>query len=276
MAAQGPSLFDLFFELTNSDAFILIFATLGPFGGFAVYKLQRWLFPKPMHERAASAGGSLFLSETIKDYGYWWLKWQARALVAMRVHPTTVTLGGMLIVWGASACVAKGMLGFGGMWILLGSLSDMLDGMVARARNMLSEAGGYIDSMVDRYSDVGLFGGLVYLLWDRPWLCTIVLMAAIGATMVSYARAKAESLGVRNVPKGMMQRAERAVYLGFGTYFSPVVSRHFNAPGDDTPWLAISVCGVIAVLANLSALRMSAFVVSALRERDLVAGSTGR
>lgn len=268
--------FAAFRALSNSDAFILFFATIGPFGGFAVYRLQRALRPQPAHERAVSAGGSLFLSQTLKDYGYWWLHWQARLLVAMRVHPTTVTLGGMLIVWSAAGFVAHGCLGFGGMWILLGSLSDMLDGMVARARNMLSEAGGYVDSMVDRYSDLGLFGGLLYYLRDRPSLCGIVLLAAVGATMVSYARAKAESLGIRNVPKGMMQRAERAVYLGFGTYFSPLVARHFNVPGDDTPWLAIGVCGIIAVLANLSALRMSAFVVSALRQRDLAVGTPSR
>jgi CDP-diacylglycerol--glycerol-3-phosphate 3-phosphatidyltransferase len=276
MVAAPSPLFEAFRSLTNSDAFILVFATIGPFGGFALYRIQRAIWPQPVHERAASSGGSLFLSETLKDYGYWWLKWQARALVAMRVHPTTVTIGGMLVVWAASACVASGLLGFGGMWILLGSLSDMLDGMVARARNMLSEAGGYVDSMVDRYSDVGLFGGLLVYLWDRPALCAVVLLAAVGATMVSYARAKAESLGVRNVPRGMMQRAERAVYLGFATYFSPVVARHFNAPGDDTPWLAVFVCGLIAVLSNLSALRMSAFVTGALRERDLAHATASR
>ena len=257
---------------SNSDAFVLFFAAIGPFGGFAVYKIQRALWPKAVHERAAAAGGSLFLSQSLKDYGYWWLHWQAKALVALRVHPTTITLAGMVIVWVAAGFVAYGYLALGGMWILLGSLSDMLDGMVARQRNMLSEAGGYVDSMVDRYSDLGLFGGLLALLWDQPPVCAVVLFAAVGAAMVSYARAKAESLGIRNVPRGMMQRAERAVYLGFGIYLSPVVSHRLNAAGDATPWLAVGVCATIAVLANLSALRMALFSVRALREREAARG----
>ena len=267
--------------LTNGDLFIAFLAIIGPVCGLMLFTAQKLLFGRPMAERARLAGGSMFLSTYLKDYGYWWLHWPSRALIAMRVHPTTVTLGGMLVVWTGSAFVGAGWLSFGGLWILLGSLSDMLDGIVARERGLLSREGEFIDSLVDRYSDLGLFGGLYYVLRHEPHLSCWVLLAGVGAAMVSYTRAKAEALGVRNVPKGSMQRAERAVYLGFGIYFSPMVVRHFNAPGDTTPYLALGVCVTIAVLANISAIRMSLFTVRTLKgrngppERDVQAAHPG-
>lgn len=252
---------------TNGDLFIASLAIIGPVCGLLLFSLQKWLFGRPMSERARQAGGSLFLSTYLKDYGYWWLHWPSRGLIAMRVHPTTVTLGGMGVVWVAAGFVGAGYHALGGLWILLGSLSDMLDGIVARERGLISREGEFIDSLVDRYSDLGLFGGLVIYLRHRPELYAWVLLAGAGAAMVSYVRAKAEALGVRNVPKGSMQRAERAVYLGFGIYFSPMVARHYGAPGDQTPYLAIGICVLIALLANISALRMARYTVAALRAR---------
>ena len=250
---------------TNGDFFIAFLALLGPVGGLLLFTVQKLAFGRPMSERARQAGGSVFLSSYLKDYGYWWLHWPSRALIAMRVHPTTITLGGMAIVWTAAGFVGAGYHALGGLWILLGSLSDMLDGIVARERNLITREGEFIDSLVDRYSDLGLFGGLVIYLRHRPELYVWVLLAGAGAAMVSYVRAKAESLGVRNVPKGSMQRAERAVYLGFGIYFSPMVARHFGALNDPTPYLAIGICVLIAVLANISALRMAMYTVGALQ-----------
>lgn len=254
-------------DLTNSNVFILGINIVGPLGGLLVFSVLNWLKPREISARVREAGGSIFLSAYIKEYGYWWLQVPARLLVAMRVHPTTITLGGLAVVATGSALVGAGFLGLGGVIILLGSLSDMLDGIVARARNLGHKAGEYIDSLVDRYTDFAVFCGLGAYYRHSPALCACIAAAAGGSAMVSYARAKAESLGIGDVPKGAMQRAERAVLLGFSIFLAPVIARLTDAPGD-TPWLPIAMCALIAVLANLSTLRMAAYTTAALRRRS--------
>lgn len=255
-------------EITNSPIFILFFMLTGPLGGMALFSLQNRLRGStPDTARVRQAGGSIFLNHWIKEYGYWWLRPQVRLLVAIGATPTAVTLGGLAIVLVGCAMVGCGYFGLGGLTILLGSLSDMLDGLVARARNMGSRAGEFVDSLVDRYSDVALIGGLV-LYWRHELVfCFIALLGIMGTVVVSYARAKAESLGINDVPKGPMQRAERAVYLGFGIYLSPVVAYFTEMPSKQpTYWLALFVLSVVAVMTNYSAVTMTRYITSRLRD----------
>lgn len=253
---------------TNSNLFILGLMFFGPICGLMVFTVLHKRRGSEISERVRQAGGSVILSHFLKEYGYWWLQVPARVLVALKVHPTHVTLGGMVVVLVGSALVGAGFIGLGGLAILLGSLSDMLDGIVARERGLTSTAGEYIDSLVDRYTDLGVFIGLGALYRHQPGILCVVVAAAVGSVVVSYARAKAESLGIRNVPKGPMQRAERAVLLGFGIYLSPIALQLW-APLGDTLWLGVSICALIAVLANISAIQMASYTTQALRRLDL-------
>jgi phosphatidylglycerophosphate synthase len=252
--------------LSNSNLFIVGIGLLGPVGGLLVFSILHRIRRREISERVRQAGGSIFLNSFIKEYGYWWLHVPSQILIALRIHPTTITLAGLAIVMMGATFVANGWFGIGGLAILLGSLSDMLDGIVARERNLTHKAGEYVDSLVDRYTDLSVFVGLGAYCIAIPAACGVIVTAAIGSVMVSYARAKAESLAVNDVPKGPMQRAERAVLLGFGIYLSPVVSRWVHQP-EQMPWLAVGICGLIAVLANISAVQMAVYTTAALRRR---------
>lgn len=262
--AQALGWLDAVKTATNSLLFTLGLMFVGPICGLVLFAIQHKRRGGAISERVRQAADSVILSHFLKEYGYWWLRGPAKVLVALKVHPTSVTLGGMVVVLVGAALVGAGFLGLGGLAILLGSLSDMLDGIVARERNLTSTAGEYVDSLVDRYTDLGVYVGLGALYVHEPLALALVVAAAWGSVVVPYARAKAEALGIRDVPKGPMQRAERAVLLGFGIYLSPAALQAW-APAGDVPWLAACICALIAVLANISAVQMASYTTAALR-----------
>ena len=121
--------------------------------------------------------------------------------------------------------------------------------------------------MIDRYADLSVFGGLCVYYANRPALVALVVAALGGGVMVSYARAKAESLNVRDAPGGFMRRAERAVYLGFGIFFAPAVALYSEpSRAEPTYYIVLAVCALIALLANISALQISAYVLGRFRD----------
>ena len=110
------------------------------------------------------------------------------------------------------------------MWfVLLGGAADVLDGRIARARGMANQTGAFLDSTLDRFAEVGVFVGLAVMFRDSALELAMVVTALGGSLLVSYARARGESLGV--VAKvGIMQRAERLLLVGFGGVFDPAVT----------------------------------------------------
>ncbi|RYF11534.1 MAG: CDP-alcohol phosphatidyltransferase family protein [Deltaproteobacteria bacterium] len=217
-------------------------------------------------ERVRKAGGSVFLNQWVMEYGYWWLNVPVRLLVKYQITPNAITWTGCGVVFVGCVLAALGYFGLAGPLVLCGSLSDMLDGIVARERGLSSDAGEFIDSMVDRYADVALYGGLCVYYGDRAWAQGLVLFALLGTVVVSYARAKAESLGVNDAPGSPMRRAERAVYLGFSIFLAPVVS-HFVERGSSRPLypLVLLACVLIGAITNLSAMQMMRHIGRALR-----------
>lgn len=131
------------------------------------------------------------------------------------VTPNMATLIGL----GLNIVVAI-ILGFGhpivaGVLLLLASAFDMVDGSIARATNTVSKFGGFFDSTIDRYSEIVVYVGLL------AWLNTtsddhlgsmLTLVAATGALMISYARARAEAIGYK-ASVGLVARPERVVLL---------------------------------------------------------------
>jgi len=144
----------------------------------------------------------------------------ARTLARHGISPNTLTLVGLVINGGAAVLYALGFIVAGGITILFAGLFDMLDGAVARLRGAPSGFGGFLDSVVDRYSDFLIFGGvLTYFARKGDLLMTLVSAVVLcGAFMVSYARARAETV----IPKcavGLMERPERIIVLAAGSLF---------------------------------------------------------
>ena len=180
-----------------------------------------------------------------------------RALV--RVSPDVLTITGLALMGVASAFfalaggagyVSPGMLRFGGLVALVASIFDMLDGRVARLRGRETKFGAYLDSTMDRYSDMLLYLGLLilYARLERTGLMVLVWVAAFGGFMTSYARARAESL-IPRCPVGLMERPERVVLIIAGALLNKMVA----------------VLWVVALLSNITAIQRIVYTYVELR-----------
>ena len=163
-----------------------------------------------------------------------------KTLTRWGIHPNAFTLAGFVFTMVAAAALIEGSLRIGGLLILAGGLCDCIDGNLARAMNKASRFGALFDATIDRYSEFVMFLGiLTYFILRNESLTAIVVFAALcGSIMVSYSRARAESLGFE-AQAGLMQRPERIVFLGLGALIHPVAFK-----------LAI---WVVAIFANLTA-----------------------
>jgi len=141
----------------------------------------------------------------------------ARILGKLGLHPNTVTLLGLLLNIVAGVILASGRLLFGGVFLLLASSVDSLDGALARISGAKSRFGAFLDSTLDRISEGALLLGLlVWLLQKGDTLgIYLVFFILLGSVMVSYTRARAEGVGYA-CKVGIMTRLERVILLGIG------------------------------------------------------------
>jgi CDP-diacylglycerol--glycerol-3-phosphate 3-phosphatidyltransferase len=182
------------------------------------------------------------LPESIRNTFFSLLAPLVKALTKWKIHPNSLTLGGFVITCMAAVALYKGYLRTGGVLILLGGLCDSLDGNLARATGIANRSGALLDSVMDRYSEFVMFLGIAayFIRTKDDIILAVTFIALCGSIMVSYTRARAESLGFKS-KAGMMQRAERIVFLGSGALFHPVAFKI-------SIWL-------VAILANITALQ---------------------
>ena len=177
----------------------------------------------------ASRGIGLFFGAIIDRIVRW--------LALSRIHPNVLTFIGLLINIGAAWLFAIGSFRWAGVVVICASLFDMVDGRVARATSQVTRFGGFFDSVIDRYSDLGLYMGLLvyYASINRFFYIVLTAIVMTGSVMVSYARARAEN-PIPNCKVGFLERPERIVLIIRG----PLTGR------------MAAVLWVIAVLSNLT------------------------
>src|SRR3954466_2420976 len=167
-----------------------------------------------------------------------------RGLALTKISPNVLTFLGLVInviaalLFGfATAETQQRMFLYAGMVIIGAGIFDMVDGRVARATGQVTQFGAFFDSVIDRYSDVALFFGLLvfYARANRFFYLVLVAVVMTGSVMVSYTRARAESL-IGTCKVGFMERPERIVLVIIGALFNRM------AP----------VLWVIAVLSNIT------------------------
>jgi CDP-diacylglycerol--glycerol-3-phosphate 3-phosphatidyltransferase len=156
------------------------------------------------------------------------------------VMPNTMTIFGLIGNMVGAYFLARGQMTIGGLIILAMGPVDALDGTMARLRGEQKEFGAFVDSVTDRYSELVIFGGLLYhYTAGGEWLPALgVYLAAAGSVLVSYVRARGQSLGM-DTKVGLLSRFERYLIL------SPALI--FNIP--------IIGVWIIAVFANITALQ---------------------
>jgi CDP-diacylglycerol--glycerol-3-phosphate 3-phosphatidyltransferase len=142
-----------------------------------------------------------------------------RACVALRIHPNILTFVGVLINIAAAWALGLGHFVAAGVIMVVANIFDFIDGKVAFELDAISAFGGFWDSVIDRFSDLALFVGLIYLYstLDRTDYVLITALAMIFAIMTSYTRARAESL-IAKCKVGFMERPERIVLFMIGAF----------------------------------------------------------
>lgn len=135
-----------------------------------------------------------------------------------------LTVSGILCAGAAAVVIGTGNLKLGFLLLVCTGIPDALDGAVAKASGTSSLRGAFFDSVSDRLTDALLFGGIAYYLADtRTDKMSLLPMAVMGAAMlISYQRAKAESLGF-DAKGGIMERAERFIVLAVGLLFGSIL-----------------------------------------------------
>ncbi|TDA63850.1 MAG: CDP-alcohol phosphatidyltransferase family protein [Chloroflexi bacterium] len=170
--------------------------------------------------------------------------------------PNAMTLLGLAGHIGAAYLLARGEMLWGGVVVMVMGPFDALDGTMARLRGKISRFGGFLDSVVDRYAELFLLGGLlIYYSNQQLWLpVMLVYAAAAGSVMVSYTRSRGETANFK-VTAGLMTRVERYIVI--------VLSLLFNRP--------IIALWILAILGNLTALQRIWLVrKQAAAENDLI------
>lgn len=140
-----------------------------------------------------------------------------------RLTPDHLTVVGLVVAVAAAVSIAFGWLALGLLLVIMAALPDLLDGALAKASNTSSQRGAFFDSVVDRVTDSLLFGGVAWYFASNESAHMAILPLAVAAmsSVISYERAKAESLGLQ-AKGGLMERAERIILLCIGLLF-PVI-----------------------------------------------------
>ena len=138
----------------------------------------------------------------------------ARALIRLGVAPNMLTLSGLGVTAAAGWMIARGRFAIAILLIVVSGACDMLDGAVAKLGGKATPLGGFLDSCLDRYSDIVLFGGVYfYFRWaGESRMAILTLVALVGALLTSYARARAECV-IDRCQVGYWERGERVVGL---------------------------------------------------------------
>lgn len=156
------------------------------------------------------------------------------------ISANAVTVTGIVMAATAAALIGAGYSRAGFLFLVLTGIPDALDGAVANASGTSSKRGAFFDSVADRITDALLFGGVAWYLagaYDgRIMMLPVAVMSL--AMLVSYQRAKAESLGF-DAKGGLMERAERFIVLGFGLLFTELLIV--------TLWVMLALTAVTAV-----------------------------
>ncbi len=136
-------------------------------------------------------------------------------LAKLKLEPNHLSVLGLLLSMGAGASYVFSPF-WGGMLTLLSGLMDTLDGSLARELGKTRKAGAFLDSVIDRYTELLIFLGIwgyFYRHYSLPLVSVLIILILFGSLMVSYTRARAEGLGEKCLV-GLFQRGERIISLG--------------------------------------------------------------
>jgi CDP-diacylglycerol---glycerol-3-phosphate 3-phosphatidyltransferase len=220
---------------------------------YAIHVATHGVFRSDRVERIG--GGTPLVGRSVMDATYWILVPIVAVLVRARITPDQLTWSSLVFGIGAAIAVARGWFGLAGLLMTMSMFLDMLDGQVARVTQVSSMQGEVLDSAVDRYGEMVYLGGLALYVHDTAWQLAIVIGAIVASFMVSYVGVMADAMKV-TVPRGLMRRHERGVYLIVGTSLVPLIGPALHGRwGVPIVATALLGCAVVAVVGNVAAVQ---------------------
>jgi phosphatidylglycerophosphate synthase len=224
---------------------------------FILFGIKTRLHGMPTDADVTRRSASRLLGRTLRHYLMWVLGPYERTLIKLGVSPNQITFASLLTAVATGWAMATGRFALGGWLYLFTGILDIFDGRIARATGQVSAGGAFFDSVMDRYSELVVFGGLAYFYRDHQIAMLVVFAAMLGSVMVSYSRARAEGLGINDVNIGTMQRPERLFYLGVITCLAPIPEAIVGHPlAFGLPFLpVVAALAILALTANITAAR---------------------
>jgi phosphatidylglycerophosphate synthase len=195
--------------------------------GAALLSVAAYAFFGAAQDKDASRKGSRLLLG-VGDFFLHWFLWAVspleRLLLGVPAAPDILNIAGLGLGLASGVALGLGALELGAWGIALAGICDVLDGRVARARNLASPYGKFIDSTLDRFVETFVFLGLIAYFRDRPLGAFFAAASMGGSLLVSYAQARGETVAVAG-SGGLMQRAERLVLIFLVCLFDPILAR---------------------------------------------------
>src|SRR6266542_3392302 len=197
------------------DAMLGAFFLLAIAGVLFAYGIRTLTIGRAVDARVARENGTALLGRFPIEAIHWAARAAGSLLSRHQVSPDALTMTSLGITLASAPLAATGHPLLAGCVFLVGAAFDALDGIVARARGLASQAGEVLDAIVDRYADAAPLVGLAIWLHDSAAALVVILSALVGSMMVSYVRAKHEAFGLA-LPGWVMRRPERVAYVGGG------------------------------------------------------------
>jgi CDP-diacylglycerol--glycerol-3-phosphate 3-phosphatidyltransferase len=247
---------------------IALLTSIGVAGLLTAYAVRVSRAGRIATARLETVRGTLLLGRYPIEAFHWAARAFGRVLSRTGVTPDALTFLSLALTVLTVPLAAMGRFEAAGVVLIIGSSFDALDGIVARELEQTSDAGEVLDSVLDRYSDAFALAGLGIYYRESAAGFTIVFLALLGSMMVSYVRAKTEKFGI-TLPSTLMRRPERIAYLAGALLLGPSLSAWLLPEYAGYP-LALAIVGVIAVVANASAIQLLACARAELRGRSMM------
>jgi len=232
--------------------------------GYVAYNIRALIWGVPREYTNETRRSSALVGYHLRFYFFWVINplWKLVLKSGLSANAVTGIAAGLGL--GAALAAGFGRFALAGWLFIFSGILDTMDGRLARARGQESPAGAAIDSILDRYTDSLMLFGLGFYYRDS-WVILPVFLALLGTSVTPYVRAKSEALGYP-LADGLMQRAERIMYLGGTVALSPI----FEAlvfPNDPRPVHWVAALGVVflAVTSNITGISRFASLVRTIK-----------
>jgi len=189
---------------------------------------------------------------------------EARVAHAVGLTPNQISLLGVLAALASAYCYLSSqfndsLLIIAALLLLVSGFLDALDGVLARAFRGTTLLGGFLDSLLDRYSDAIILVSIILgrLIADSQLWGMVGFAAVIGSLLVSYSRARAEAAGIRMETVGLAERAERIIIIAAASFLNLLWA-------DTLRWSVL----LLAVLTNLTVMQRAVYFWKASRKKE--------